>query len=151
MVIPKIIDHDGQARLVRGTLRGQDNGQRRNNVYRLRPPTPEYVVETLQAGCSGSSDTMQVMNVGNAGEFFIDRIMCGPVRIARAGKRNRDVDVVGRKGLGFARLARGKLGAHPDFGSSAAGIPRGDNEFTADGSDLSGGRRGGFFATNHTG
>jgi hypothetical protein len=59
--------------------------------------------------------------------------------------------VIGRKGLGVARLACGKLGAHPDFGSSAAGIPRGENEFTADGSDLSSGRWGGFFAGNHTG
>ena len=151
MVIPEIIDHDGQARLVRGTLRGQDNGKRRNNVNRLRPPTPEHVVETLQAGCSGSSDTMQVMNLGNAREFLLDRIMCGPVRNARAGERNRDVNVVGRKGLGVARLACGKLGAHPDFGSSAAGIACGENEFTADGSDLRSGRWGGFFAANHIG
>ena len=139
MVIPKISDHDGQARLVRGMLLGQDNGQRRNKVNRLRPPTPECVVETLQAGCSGSRDTMQVINLGNAGEFFLDRIMCGPVRDARAGERNRDVNVVGREGLGVAGLACGKLGAHPDFGSSAAGVPSGENEFTADGSDLSSG------------
>jgi hypothetical protein len=94
---------------------------------------------------------MQVMNLGNACEFFLDRIMCGPVKNARAGERNRDVDVIGRKGLGVARLACGKLGAHPDFGSSTAGIPRGENEFTADGSDLSSGRWGGFFAANRTG
>jgi hypothetical protein len=94
---------------------------------------------------------MQVMNLGNAGEFFLDRIMCGPVRTARAGEQDRDVNVVGRKGLGVARLACGKFGAHPDFGSSTAGIPCGENEFTADGSDLSSGRWGGFFAANRTG
>ena len=93
---------------------------------------------------------MQVMNLGNTGEFFLDRIMCGPVRNARACEWNRDVNIVGRKGLGVAWLACGKLGAHPDFGSSAAGIPRGENEFTANGSDLSSARWGGFFAANRT-
>jgi hypothetical protein len=93
---------------------------------------------------------MQVMNLGNAGESFLDCIMCGTVKNSRAGERNRDVNVVRRKSLGVARLARGKFGAHPDFGLSAAGIARGENEFTADGSDLSRGRWGGFFAANHT-
>jgi hypothetical protein len=77
------------------------------------------------------------MKLRDAGEFLLDRVMRGPVSNARTRERDCDVNVIGGKCLGLPRLARGKLGSHSDFGSSAARIPCGKNEFTSYSADLS--------------
>src|SRR2546430_13258269 len=97
-------------------------------MNRLRAPAVQLVVETLHAGRSGTRDALQVMNRGDAGECLLDCILRGPVRNARPGEWDRDVNLVGGKSLRLAGLACGKLRPHSDFGSSATRIPRGQDE-----------------------
>ncbi len=88
------------------------------------------------------------MNRGDTGERLLNRIVRGPVRNARPGEWDCDVNLVGGKSLGLAGLARGKLRPHSDFGSSATRIPRGKDEFTCYGADLRSSRGRGFLAAD---
>src|SRR6267378_3576965 len=115
-------------------------------MNRLRAPALQQVVETLHAGRSGTRDALQVMNRGDAGERLLNRILRGPVRNARPGEWDCDVNLVGGKSLRLAGLARGKLRPHSDFGSSATRIPRGKDEFACYSADLRRRRWRGFLA-----
>ena len=88
------------------------------------------------------------MNRGDAGERLLNRILRGPVRNARPGEWDCDVNLVGGKSLRLAGLACTKLRPHSNFGSSATRIPRGKDEFTCYGADLRCGRRRGFLAAD---
>ena len=117
-------------------------------MNRLCAPALQQVVEPLHAGRSGTRDALQVMNRGDAGERLLNRILRGPVRNARPGEWDCDVNLVGGKSLRLAGLARGKLRPHSDFGSSATRIPRGKDEFTCYGADLRSSRGRGFLAAD---
>jgi hypothetical protein len=119
-------------------------------MNRLRAPALQQVVETLHAGRSGTRDALQVMNRGDAGERLLNRIVRGPVRNARPGERDGDVNLVGGKSLRLAGLACTKLRPHSNFGSSTTRIPRGKDEFTCYGADLCSGRGRGFLAAGRT-
>jgi len=115
-------------------------------MNRLRAPALQHIVETLHTGRFRIRHALQVMRLGDPGEFFLDRVMRGPVRNARTGEWNCDVNVIGGKCLGFAALTRSILRTHPNFDSSAARIPRGKNEFTRYSADLRGSRGSGILA-----
>jgi len=137
-VVSKVIDHDGQPRASWRRGRNFRFWQRRNQVNRLRPPAIHLVVEAFQAGRSRPRDALQVVKFRNARKFRFDRIVRGPVRRTRFGGRHGNVNVIGDERLLFARLARGELGPHADFGAAAAGVSRGKHKFTRNVSDSDG-------------
>src|SRR3981081_2942591 len=94
-VIPKIVDHDRKPRSERSCLYGTTDGNRGNEMDRLRTLTIQQVIESLQAWRFGTHDAAQAMNIGNSSEFLLDRIVRGPVSSARSGEWNCGDNVVG--------------------------------------------------------
>ena len=104
-------------------------------MNRLRAPALRQIVKTLQARRSGPLDAHQFMVGGHAREFPFDGVVSGAVRQACLGQWNRDVDVIGDEGLGFAGLVRGIFRAHAHFRPTIAGIPRGEHKLPRDGAN----------------
>ena len=102
---------------------------------RLRSPAIQQVIEALEARRSRPRDALQVVELGDTPQFRHDCIVRRPVRHARAGGRQGDVDVIGGERLLLSRLARCKLGTHAHFRSPVTCIPRGKHKFTRDISD----------------
>ena len=111
----------------------------------LRAAAVEQIIETLKARRSGARDSLEVMKLRDARQLGLYGIARGEIRRAILRERNRDVNVIRGRSLRLAGLARREFGTHAHFGTSPAGILRGEYKFARDIADRYVGNGDGFF------